>query len=124
METFLAGGVPDLITEYAVFEAAFLCEECSADCRLFVGLEFVVDLGHLVNGKERSGVRRETTYEAKDDGRFANGSFAWAITPLSITWENRANPQSGYYSRNRDVPSRTSLTWTDLSAEPDAASVI
>ena len=44
MKTFLAGGVPDLITEYAVFEAAFLCEECSADRRLFVGLEFVVDL--------------------------------------------------------------------------------
>jgi hypothetical protein len=54
METFLAGGVPDLITEYAVFEAAFLCEECSADCRLFVGLEFVVDLSGLVDGKERS----------------------------------------------------------------------
>jgi hypothetical protein len=54
METFLAGSVPDLITEYAVFEAAFLCEECSADCRLFVGLEFVVDLSGLVDGKERS----------------------------------------------------------------------
>ncbi len=91
METFLAGGVPDLITEYAVFEATFLCEECSADCRLFVGLEFVVNLSHLVDGKERS-VVRETTYEAKDDGRFANGSFAWAITSISIMWERRANP--------------------------------
>ena len=91
METFLAGGVPDLITEYAVFEATFLCEECSADCGLFVGLEFVVNLSRSVDGKERS-VVRETTYEAKDDGRFANGSFAWAMTSISITWERRANP--------------------------------
>jgi hypothetical protein len=93
VETFLAGGVPDLITEYAVFKAAFLCEECSANCRLFVDLEFVVDLSRLVDGKERSMVRWETTYEAKDDGRFANGSFAWAITPVSVTWESRANPE-------------------------------
>ena len=49
----MACGVPDLITEYAVFEAAFLCEECSADCRFFVGLEFVVDLSRLVDEKER-----------------------------------------------------------------------
>lgn len=124
METFLAGGVPYFITKYAVFEAAFLCEECSTDCRLLVGLEFVVDLSRLVDGKERSMVRREMTYKAKDDGRFANGSFAWAVTIISITWESRANPQSGSYLGKRDVPSRTSLTWTDLSAEPDAASAI
>jgi hypothetical protein len=89
VETFLAGGVPDLITEYAVFETAFLCEECSADCRLFVGLEFVVDLSHLVDGKEISVARRDSTYEAKDDGRFANSSFACAIPPVSITWESK-----------------------------------
>ena len=120
----MAGGVPDLVTKYAVFEAAFLCEECSTDCRFFVGLEFVVDLSRLVDGKERSVVRRETTYEAEDDGRFANGSFAWTITLVSITWESRADPQSGSYLGKRNVPSRTSLTWTDLSAEPDAASAI
>ena len=91
METLLASSVPDLITEYAVLEAAFLCEECSTDCRLFVGLEFVVDLSRSVDGKERSVVRWETTYEAKDDGRFANGSFAWTISLVSITWESRAN---------------------------------
>lgn len=50
----MTGGVPDLITEYTVFEAAFLCEECSADCGLLVGLEFVVDLSRSVNEKERS----------------------------------------------------------------------
>ncbi len=75
MKTFLAGGVPDLITEYAVFEAAFLCEESSADCRLFVGLEFVVDLSSLVDGKKDQWYEK-STYEAEDDGRFANGSFA------------------------------------------------
>ena len=94
METFLASGVPDLITEYAVFEAAFLCEECSADCRLLVGLEFVVDLSRSVNGEKRSMIGWETTYETKDDGRFANGSFAWAITPVSITWESRKWPST------------------------------
>jgi hypothetical protein len=101
VETFLAGGVPDLITEYAVFEAAFLCEECSADCRLLVGLEFVVDLSRSVNGKERSVVGWETTYETKDDGGFANGSFAWAITPVSITWESRKCP-SAYEKRHTE----------------------
>jgi hypothetical protein len=44
VEPFLAGGVPDLITEHTVFETAFLSEECGADCRLFVGLKFVGDL--------------------------------------------------------------------------------
>jgi hypothetical protein len=67
VKTLLAGGVPDLITEYAVFEAAFLCEESSADCRLFVGLEFVVDLSNLVDGKkdpwynEKVHTKRRTT---------------------------------------------------------------
>ena len=40
----MAGSVPYLISEHAVFEAALLCEEGSADGRLFVGLEFVGDL--------------------------------------------------------------------------------
>jgi hypothetical protein len=96
----LAGGVPDLITEYTIFEVAFLCEKRSADCRLFVGLEFVVDLSRSVDKKERCVARWETTYEAKDDGGFANGSFAWARTLVSITWESRANPtkcQNGSY---------------------------
>jgi hypothetical protein len=53
MESFLAGGVPDLITEYAVFEATFLCEECSADCGLFVGLEFVVNLSRSVDWERK-----------------------------------------------------------------------
>jgi hypothetical protein len=44
VEPFLACGVPDLITKHTIFEAAFLGEECGADCRLFVGLEFVGDL--------------------------------------------------------------------------------
>lgn len=44
------------------------------------------------------------------------------------TWERRGKPQGGplvlWRNRKRDVPSRTSLTWIDLSAEPDAASDI
>ena len=48
VEAFLAGSVPDLISEHAVFEAAFLCEESSADGGLFVGLEFVGDLRSLI----------------------------------------------------------------------------
>ena len=66
METLLASGVPDLITEDAVFEATFLCEECSADCRLFVGLEFVVDLSRLVDGKEICGT---TGHYVRSEGR-------------------------------------------------------
>src|SRR6266702_2956899 len=48
VKAFLAGSVPDLISEHAVFEAAFLCEESGADGRLFVGLEFVGDLRSLI----------------------------------------------------------------------------
>jgi hypothetical protein len=44
VEALLACGVPDLIAEHAILEAALLGEECGADCGLFVGLEFVGDL--------------------------------------------------------------------------------
>jgi hypothetical protein len=83
VETFLAGGVPDLITEYAIFKAALLSEECGADCRLFVGLELVGDLCRSVDGREIPVIRWETTYKAKDDRGFANSSFAWVIALVS-----------------------------------------
>ena len=44
VEVLLACGVPDLIAEHAILEAALLSEEYSTNCRLFVGLEFVGDL--------------------------------------------------------------------------------
>ncbi len=44
MEALLACGVPDLIVEHVILEVALLGEEYSANCGLFVGLEFVGDL--------------------------------------------------------------------------------
>ena len=58
METFLACGVPDLITKYAVFETALLGEECGADCGLFVGLEFIGDLCGLSRRERTRNVTR------------------------------------------------------------------
>ena len=55
MEAFLAGSVPDLISEHAVFEAAFLCEKSSTDSRLFAGLEFVRDLCLIRLGESMMG---------------------------------------------------------------------
>jgi hypothetical protein len=83
VETFLTGCVPDLITEYAIFKAALLSKECGANGRLFVGLEFVGDLWRSVDEREISEMRKETAYKAKDDRRFANGSFTWVTVAVS-----------------------------------------
>lgn len=83
MEPFLTGGVPDLITEHTIFKATLLSEECGADCGLFVCLEFVGDLVCRSGDKETTVIRWETTYKAKDDRGFANGSFAWVTVPVS-----------------------------------------
>jgi len=60
VKTFLACGVPNLVTEHAIFEAALLGEECGADCGLFVGLEFIGDLylSRLMRGRGRCDVWR------------------------------------------------------------------
>jgi hypothetical protein len=95
VETFLAGGVPDLITEHAIFKAALLSKECSADCRLFVDLEFVGYLCRSADEREISVIRWESTYKAKDDRGFANGSFAWVIAPVSRRGRVEGNHKGG-----------------------------
>jgi len=121
VEPFLACGVPDLITKYAVFESALLGEECGTDCGLFVGLEFVGDLCGLSWREE--GISGATmTYKAENDRRFANSSFAWVIVSADVG-RGREDPD-GTCGWKKDLPRRTSLTWIDLSAGPDAASAI
>jgi hypothetical protein len=57
VETFLASSIPNLITQDAVFEAAFLCQKCCTNSGLFVCLEFVRD---LESGLEVANVRKYT----------------------------------------------------------------
>lgn len=55
VETFLAGSVPNLISQHAVLQTALLCEESGSDRRLLVGLELVRDLEWQVVVKCGSG---------------------------------------------------------------------
>jgi hypothetical protein len=48
VKAFLAGSVPDLISEHAVLEATLLCEESVANGRSLCGREFVGDLRNLI----------------------------------------------------------------------------
>ena len=68
----------------------------------------------------------ETTYEAKDDRGFAHSGFAWVVGPVSKRERGGDDPVARVLrgTRKSDLPRRTSLTWTDLSAGPDAASAI
>ena len=73
----------------------------------------------------------DETYEAKNDRGFAHGSFAWVMGPVSRREGGEGGGRIRVASvlrcrgiRKSDLPSRTSLTWTDLSAGPDAASAI
>lgn len=44
MKTLLASRVPYFVSQYAVFQSTFLCEESGADGGFLVGLELVGDL--------------------------------------------------------------------------------
>ena len=44
VEAFLAGRVPNLISQHTVLQPALLREERSADCMLLVRLELIRDL--------------------------------------------------------------------------------
>jgi hypothetical protein len=44
MEAFLACRIPNLVAEHTVFQSTLLRQECGADSRLLVGVEFIVDL--------------------------------------------------------------------------------
>jgi hypothetical protein len=44
MESFLSGGIPNLVTENPIFKPALLRQESCADGRFFVSLEVVGDL--------------------------------------------------------------------------------
>lgn len=57
VETFLASSVPNLITQDAVFETAFLSQECCTNGGLLVCLKFVRD---LESGLEVANVRKYT----------------------------------------------------------------
>jgi hypothetical protein len=57
VETFLASSIPNLVTQDAVFEATFLCQECCTNGGLLVCLEFV---GDLESGSEVANVRKYT----------------------------------------------------------------
>lgn len=58
MKAFLARSIPNLVTEYAVFESALLGEKSCSNSRLFISLKFVVDLGRAQYVATRSGAWR------------------------------------------------------------------
>lgn len=66
MESLLSCCVPNLISQDAVFKAAFLRQERSSDGGFFVGLEFVGDLE--MNGIQMLYMGKKlVTHEAKYD---------------------------------------------------------
>lgn len=119
VETFLACGVPDLITKYAVFESALLSEECGADCGFFVGLEFIGDLCGL---GWREGINSVTMVNNVQSGE--RPKICQRQLRLGNCISRGREDPDGTCGWKRDLPRRTSLTWTDLSAGPDAASAI
>lgn len=74
MKTFLASSIPNLVTQDAVFEAAFLSQECCTDCGFLVCLKFVRD-------------------KTKDYRRFANSGLTYRRESVLIRWQGRARAE-------------------------------
>ena len=118
VEAFLAGRVPNLISQHAVLQATLLREESSSNCGLLVRLELIRDLWmHVGQMCERQVWRLRTNRSTIDD-------FPTAASPVGV----QAREQAGCGKQPRLVATHTTMCseihrpHAHLRGEPGTAS--